>query len=109
MPETWGIKIRSLRTTAGGYMLDLRYQVVDAEKAAPLFKRKTKPYLIDQATGAKFAVPVTAKIGPLRSSNKPKSGRGYFMFFGNPGNFVKVGNKVTVVIGDFRAEDLVVQ
>jgi hypothetical protein len=30
------------------------------------------------------------------------------MFFGNPG-VVKPGNKVSVVIGDFKAENLVVE
>jgi hypothetical protein len=29
--------------------------------------------------------------------------------FGNPGKFVKQGNKVAVVIGDFRVENLVVE
>jgi hypothetical protein len=31
------------------------------------------------------------------------------MFFGNAGKLVKPGDKVTVVIGDFRAEDLIVK
>lgn len=107
--ERWGIEVSSLRRTAAGYMLDFRYRVVDAEKAAPLFRRKTNPYLIDQETGAKFIVPNLGKVGPLRNSNTPKPGRGYFMFFANPGGFVQAGNMVTVVIGDFRLEDLIVQ
>ena len=70
---------------------------------------KTKPYLIDQASNAKLMVPNPPKVGPLRNSNKPKADRVYFMFFGNPGKFVKAGNKVTVVIGDFKAENLTVK
>jgi hypothetical protein len=31
------------------------------------------------------------------------------MVFGNPDNFVKAGEKVSVVIGDFRAENLTVR
>jgi hypothetical protein len=31
------------------------------------------------------------------------------MFFGNAGDLVKAGDKVTVAIGEFRAEDLVVE
>lgn len=105
----WGIQIEGIRRTAGGYMLDFRYRVVDAGKAAPLFDRKTKPYLLDQATGARFLVPSPPKTGPLRTSNPPLEGRIYWMFFANPGRYVKPGDRVTVIIGDFRAENLTVE
>jgi hypothetical protein len=107
--EQWGIEIESLRLTAASYMLDFRYTVIDAEKARPLFERSTKPVLIDQASEAQFVVPSPAKVGPLRNSNQPIPGRTYFMFFANPGKFIKPGNRVTVEIGEFRAEDLVVE
>jgi hypothetical protein len=109
MEESWGIQIIGIRLSAAGFMLDFRYRVIDAEKAAPLFVRATKPYLIDQETGAKFAVPNPPKTGPLRTSDPPQQGRTYWMFFGNPGRYVKAGNKVTVVIGDFKAENLTVE
>ena len=109
MEERWGVEIIWVRQTAAGYMLDFRYRVLDAEKAAPLFKRKTKPYLIHQASGAKFVVPNPPKTGPLRTSDKPKEGITYWMFFGNPGRYIKPGDQVTVVIGDFKAKNLVVQ
>ncbi len=48
-------------------------------------------------------MPETAKIGPLRNSNTPQAGKIYWMFFGNAGNLVKPGDKVTVVIGEFRS------
>ncbi len=107
--EKWGVQIIGIRVTAAGLMLDFRYRVIDAEKAAPLFDRGTKPYLIDQKTGAKFVVPNPPKTGPLRTSDTPQQGRTYWMFFGNPGRRVKPGNKVTVVIGDFKAENLMVE
>lgn len=97
----WGIEIESLRLTSSGYMLDFRYRVLDARKARPLFARRTKPILIDEATGAQVAVPVPPKTGALRNSNDPKAGRTYFMFFANPGRFIKAGNLVTVTIGTF--------
>ena len=107
--EKWGVQILGIRLTAAGFMLDFRYRVIDAEKASPLFDRKTKPYLIDQKTGAKFIVPNPPKIGPLRTSNKPEQGRVYWMFFANPGRYVKPGNEVTVVIGDFKLENITVE
>jgi len=78
-------------------------------KAAPLFDRSVRPYLIDQKTGAKFIVPDPPKVGSLRVRGNPKADTNYFVFFANPGGYVKPGSKVTVVIGDFQAKDLVVE
>jgi len=109
MAEKWGVEITSIRLTANDHMIDFRYRVLDPEKAADLFVRQTKPTLIHQRTGKVLAVPETAKIGPLRNSNAPQEGKIYWMFFGNAGNLVQAGDKVTVVIGDFRVENLVVE
>jgi hypothetical protein len=90
-------------------MVDFRYRVLDAEKAAPLFKRQTKPKLIHEESGKVLAVPEPAKTGALRNSNTPHVGKIYWMFFGNAGKLVNPGDRVTVVIGDFRADHLVVE
>ena len=95
--------------TANNYMLDFRYRVLDADKAAPLINWQIKPYLIDLSTGAKFFVPEPQKVGALRQTRRPVSNKNYFIIFGNPGKYLKRGSKVTVVIGDYRAEDLVVE
>lgn len=107
--EEWGIEILGIRRTAANYMLDFRYRVLDAEKAKPIFRRKAIPYLVDQASGNKFAVPNPPKTGPLRTSNTPKVDRNYFTIFANPGQYIQAGSKVTIIIDDFRAENLVVQ
>ena len=109
LSEKWGIELVAMRCTAYGHMLDFRYRVLDAEKAAPLFVRKTKPYLIHQGSGKALAVPNTAKLSSLRNSNIPQQGRTYWMFFGNSHGVVKKGDKVTVAIGDFRATDIEVE
>ena len=107
--ERWGVEVLALRRAAAGHMLDFRYRVLDADKAAPLFVRQIKPYLIHQRSGKVLGVPETAKLGPLRNSNTPQAGRIYWMFFGNPGRFVQPGDKVTVAIGDFQVADLLVE
>jgi len=107
--KSWGVRPVAVLLSAGGYMLDFRYHVSDAEKAAPLFSRQIRPYIIDQSSGAKFFVPETAKVGALRQTRKPYPDKNYFIIFGNPAKFVKKGNKVTVVIGDLKIENLVVE
>ena len=87
-------------------MLDFRYKVIDADKAAELFERANKPLLIHNATGAKLEVPRPAKTGPLRPTNPPQAGRVYFMLFSNPG-VVQAGDEVTIEIGEFKTEVVV--
>lgn len=109
LEERWGVKVLSINLSAGGYMLDFRYRVTDPQKALPLFDRRVKPFLVDEATGVTMVVPEPPKVGALRSTRPPQPERNYFMMFANPGAFLKKGQKVTVVVGDFRAERLVVQ
>jgi len=110
--EKWGVHIEGIKVSAAGYMLDFRYRVIDAEKAVALLDPRFKPFLMDQASGARFVVPAPAKIGPLRQTNrggKPIAGRTYFILFANPGKYVKPGNKVSVNIGEFMAKDMTVR
>ena len=108
LENLWGIKVESAKLSAGGYMIDFRYRVLDTAKAAPILDRAAKPYLIDQASGATFAVPNPPKVGQLRSGKNIKEGTIYFIFFANPGKYIKSGNKVTIVIGDCKINDIVV-
>lgn len=109
MKRQWGIEVVFVRQTSAGYMLEFRYKVVDAEKAKPLFDRQAKPVLTHAETGARMIVPTPAKTGALRNSNSPLAGHTYWMFFANPGQFVKPGEQVNIEIGDFLAEGIVVQ
>jgi len=109
MKRQWGIEIMFVRQTSAGYMLEFRYKVVDAEKAKALFKRQTKPMLTHIKSGAKLIVPTPAKTGALRNSNLPKDDHTYWMFFANPGQLVKPGERVNIQIGEFLVENLVVQ
>jgi len=110
MAEEWGIKILSLRHTAADYMLDFRFRIVDGKKVQQIMNRKIKPYLIVERTGQKLQVPISTKLGPLRQAKTfAKADRNYFMFFANPGRLVKKNDKVTIVIGDFKVEHLVVE
>ncbi len=107
--QRWGIEVLGIRLTAEGYMLDFRYRVLDPEKARPVFNRSVKPYLLHEGTGAKFMVPAPPKVGPLRASSNFEPNRNYFMLFANPGRFVKRGDHVSIIVGEFKAEHLTVE
>lgn len=110
--ERWGIRLEGARLTAGGYMVDFRFRVIDPEKAKPLLERAVKPHLTDESTGARFMVPAPSKVGMLRQASnygKIHPGNTYFVIFANPGRFLKPGAKVTVEIGEFKATNLLLQ
>jgi hypothetical protein len=105
----WGVDDLRLRATASGSMIRFSYRVVDSNKAKVLNDKKLHPILIDQTSGAKLEVPVMEKVGQLRQTATPENGREYWMVFGNRSHIVKPGNRVTVTIGTFRAQGLVVE
>jgi hypothetical protein len=107
--ERWGVKPIAIRLTARDYFLDFRYRVIDPDKAGGLMRRGKDFYLIDLASGTRLPVPLT-KIGPLRASGvTPKKDRNYVIMFSNVDKIIKKGSKVTVVIGNFRSENLTVE
>jgi hypothetical protein len=110
--EQFGVALQGIRLSAAGHILDFRFRVLDADKALPLVDRTKKAFLVHQPTGAALAVPEAPTIGPLRQTEKfgkPQQGRTYVVLFANAGKLVQPGDRVSVVIGDFRVSDLVVQ
>jgi len=108
--QRWGVEVASLHLSAQGRMVDFRYRVLDPDKAALLGDRSVKPTLTDLATGAVLRVPSFPKTGSMRqTAAKMEAGRVYFILFANTGMPVKSGSRVTVTIGDFKAEGLTVQ
>jgi len=105
----WGIEDVHVRYTASGSMVRFSYRVVDADKAIVLNDKRLDPYMIVQKTGAKLAVPETEKVGKLRQTAAPRNGREYWMVFTNAGRIVKPGDHVNIVIGTFRASELIVE
>ncbi len=104
----WGVDSLSLKWTESGEVIRFSYRVLDAGKAKELNDKKHDPVLIDPQAGVKLVVPSLEKVGQLRQSATPEAGKSYWMAFSNKGRLVKRGDHVDVVIGQFRAEGLVV-
>jgi hypothetical protein len=105
----WGVDSLSVRTAESGLMIRFDYRVVDPAKAAALNDKKANPLLLDPVAGVQLVVPTMDKIGQLRQSSAPEAGKMYWMVFSNKEKFVKPGHRVSVVIGEFRADGLLVQ
>ncbi len=104
----WGVDSLSLKSVESGEMIRFSYRVLDAGKAAPLNDKKSDPALIDPRAGASLVVPSLEQVGQLRQSAAPEEGKSYWIAFSNKGRLVKRGDRVTVMIGTFRADGLIV-
>jgi hypothetical protein len=104
----WGVDSLGVKLVESGEVVRFTYHVLDANKAQALNDKKNEPILIDASAGVSLVVPSMEKIGKLRQSSTPEAGKSYWMAFSNKGRPVKRGDRVTVQIGQFRADGLVV-
>jgi hypothetical protein len=107
--QVWGVDSLSVKAVESGKIIRFSYRVLDADKAKALNDKKSEPFLIDLQAGVKLVVPSLEKVGQLRQSSTPEAGRSYWMAFSNPTRSVKRGDRVSILIGQFRAEGLVVE
>lgn len=105
----WGIDSLRVKTVESGELVRFSYRVLDANRAKELNDKKVEPVLIDLRARVKLVVPEMEKVGKLRQSAAPEAGRSYWMTFSNKGRPVQRGDRVTVMIGQFRADGLVVE
>ncbi len=104
----WGVDSLSVKLVESGELVRFSWRVLDPAKAGVLSDKKLEPSLVDPGAGVSLVVPVMEKIGQLRQSAPPDPGKSYWMVFSNKGRLVKRGDRVDVVIGEFRAEGLAV-
>lgn len=104
----WGIDSISVKLVESGELVRFSYRVLDAAKASVLNDKQNTATLNDPQAGVSLVVPTMEKIGQLRQGNTPEAGRSYWMAFSNKGRRVARGHWVDVVIGQFKASNLVV-
>ena len=106
--SVWGVDHLSVEQTASGNLIRFKYRVVDPKLARPLNAKEAPAYLINPRNRAMLQIPVMDNVGQLRQTGTPKAGEEYWMTFSNKGNMVKPGDRVTVRIGPFQADGLLV-
>jgi hypothetical protein len=105
----FGVDSIAAKAVESGELIKFSYRVLDADKARPLNEKSSEPVMFDPAVNAKLIVPSLEKVGQLRQSSTPEAGKSYWMAFSNPGRVVKRGDRVSVTIGQFHIEGLVVE
>jgi hypothetical protein len=102
--EATGVRLTLVAITAAGGMIDIRYQVVDPEKAVVVHDEDKPPLIIDADTGAKLFY--TRHSGHDFDLN-PAIIYSYRIL--NSAGLIKRGETITVQIGDTRLENVPVQ
>jgi hypothetical protein len=105
----WGVDGMQVHQTNAGNLIRFSYRVVDTTKATILMDKVAAPLMISPKASVALQVPVMDKVGALRQSTELESGKTYWMVFSNKGNLVKAGDHVSVVVGKFRVDGLVVR
>jgi len=105
----WGVDSLFVRAVESGELLRFSYRVIDAAKAKQLNEKKDEPALYCARARVKLVIPSLEKVGQLRQTATPETGKSYWMAFSNKGRLVRPGDLVSVVIGKFRVDGLVVQ
>jgi len=105
MEREYGIKVNLVTVTAAGGLVDLRFTVVDKDKAmAVLHDGDNMPQLVVEPS----ATVIRAPTG-MRHKVTILDGGSYFILYSNPGGAVQAGTSVSVVIGDIRLEPIAAQ
>ena len=105
----WGVEALSVKAVESGEIIRFSYHIIDADKAKTLNDKKVDPALIAPEKGVKLVVPSLEKVGLLRQMSTPIEGKSYWMAFSNSGRLVRRGDHVNIVIGQFHADNLVVE
>ena len=99
-----GIRVTEVAVTGGGGLLDLRFQVVDPDRATAIHDPATPPAIVDEASG--LVVHDLLMGHAHRGAMKPAVT--YYLIFESPANWVHRGSRVTVLLGDAQLEHVVV-
>jgi hypothetical protein len=105
----WGVDSMQAHQTNAGNLIRFSYRVIDTNKAKVLIDKAAAPLMVSPKANVALQVPVMDKVGALRQSTELETGKTYWMVFSNKGGLVKPGDHVSVLVGKFRVDGLVVR
>jgi hypothetical protein len=109
MPESaeierkFGVRFTFLAVTADGGMVELRYRVIDAGKAANFgHYTETSPRVVSEDSGKSVDVTIMGL-----HNHRVEPGRMYYVLYRNTGGAIKSGRPVTIAVGDLELKHAV--
>ena len=107
--EVWGVDHLRVSSTNSNNLIKFSYRVLQPKRAKTLGEHENTPELIGIRSNAVLHIPTMEKIGQLRQMSAAEPNKDYWMVFSNKGNLVKKGDEVSVIIGKFRADGMIVE
>lgn len=105
LEQQYGVRLGVLGLLASGGLVEIKFQVTDADKATALFgTAEDMPVLAVQGTDR-----VLRSARGMKHNMELHSGATYFFLYTNVANSLHAGSEVAFVINGVRIPDLVVQ
>jgi hypothetical protein len=101
---TWGVRFTQIGLSADGGMVDVRYVVLDIDKAMSLAADvDSTPLLVDEESQRViFAVAMKAHAHDLHTGGR------YYLLYRNTNGLLEPGRRVTITVGGERLEHALV-
>lgn len=100
------VEVVKLQMATNREFVGVRFRLVGADRFDPA---ATEMYLVDEASGEKFSVVRLQRIGRLAEFAAPGEKGVHYILFRNRDGKLKVGSRVTVVVGNARQEHVPVE
>jgi hypothetical protein len=99
--EKWGVRITQLGLTAAGGLLDMRYVIIDPDKAQAMMGRLDTLPVIVAADGTK-----TSLQKPMSHKGELEIGRTYYILYVNKKGAIKYNETASIIIGDLHLDNV---
>jgi len=100
------LEVVQLRLAANREFVGVQFRMIGRDRFDP---EATEIYLIDESTGEKFSVVRLQRIGRMAEFSVPGEKDVHHIMFRNQEGKLKIGSRVTVVVGPSRQEHLLLQ
>ena len=100
------VEVVLARLAANQEFVGVRFRMIGADRIDP---ETTEIHLIDELTGERFPVVRLQRIGRLAEFSAPGENGVHFVMFRNLEGKLKPGSRVTMVVGNARQEQLLLQ
>ena len=100
------MEVVQLRLAANREFVGVRFRMIGGDRFDP---ETTEIYLVDESTGERFSVVRLQRIGGMAEFRVPGEKDVHHIMFRNREEKLKIGSRVTVVVGPARQEHLLVQ
>jgi len=105
-PSQARVEVVQLQLSANREFVGVRFRLIGADRLEP---EATEIYLVDESTGERFSIVRLERIGRMAEFRVPGEKDLHYIMFRNREGMLKIGSRVTIVVGPARQERLLVQ